>query len=786
MKKTEAQFYVATNGNDEWSGLSAAATSKKGDGPFATLTKARDAVREYKKQHPGENILVLIRDGMYSIDETIVFNLEDSGDDGCTITYAAYPGEEPVFSSGIKIGGWKKLESPPPSLPDSAKDKVWVADIPEGIGKFYTLYDGNERLPRACSEATSPTKAYDFWNEGVPIKPGYVWPPYDELHFPKGFLKNWSNLDDVEIVIRPHNLWVVNILTLAEVDEKNCVAKTKLKASYPQGILVQGTEEEKKESLSVENVFDVLDTPGEWVFNSKERKLYLWPKDDNGPGDSLLIPALSEYIKIEGKIDFDGPQDIPAKNLVFKGLTFVHGERCTLEKDDITIFSEWDLYDKDNALVRLRGAENCVIDGCHFYNSGNSAIRLDLHCQKNKITNNLIKDIGGTGVLLAGYGPGHKDVNRENVVANNLITRCGTIYWHSPAINIWQSGENRIAHNLIRNIPYCGIIIGGVRNFFFDEPYKSQWRENAPTIRWNDVGDAKKWGATIPFIHTAHNIIEYNEIYSALETLSDGNGIYISCTGPFNVIRRNYLHYIGTERPHKDLPKSVIRTDGWQKDTLICENICYECACGFQKKNYTHIENNYIINMKRPGRYLTWASFPFDEPTLGSRVMRNIYFDSGENPLFFWVAKYLGHDFRTTPVDCQVDFNLLYCAGNPEHSKNFLKDWKNGESIEKMERQMDIYLKKDKKDVDKGKAEPDLEYGTSDSPEMLAYLNTWKKEKTVDKHSISADPLFKDIKNGDFTLQPGSPALKLGIKQIDFWNIGLTEEFPEKYSNEVK
>ncbi|HUU53199.1 MAG TPA: right-handed parallel beta-helix repeat-containing protein, partial [Candidatus Bathyarchaeia archaeon] len=276
-------FFIATNGNDEWSGTLAEPNDKQSDGPFATLTKARDAVRAYKKQNPGKNILVLIRGGTYYIDETVLFGLEDSGDDGCIITYSAYPNEEPVFSSGIKIGGWKKLDVPPPALPDAAKGKIWVADVPEGIDRFYTLYDGNERLPRACSEATAPTKAYDFWNEGVPIKPGYVWPPYDELHFPKGFLKNWSNLDDVEIVIRPHNLWVVNILTLAEVDEEKCVAKTKLKASYPQGLLVQGTEEEKIESLWVENVFEVLDKPGEWVFNSKERKLYLWPKDDNGP-----------------------------------------------------------------------------------------------------------------------------------------------------------------------------------------------------------------------------------------------------------------------------------------------------------------------------------------------------------------------------------------------------------------------------------------------------------------------------------------------------------------------
>lgn len=64
---------------------------------------------------------------------------------------------------------------------------------------------------------------------------------------------------------------------------------------------------------------------------------------------------------------------------------------------------------------------------------------------------------------------------------------------------------------------------------------------------------------------------------------------------------------------------------------------------------------------------------------------------------------------------------------------------------------------------------------------MLEYLKKWQKEKKIDENSISADPLFKDIKKGDFTLMPGSPALKLGIKQIDFKKIGLTKEFPKKF-----
>jgi len=63
-----------------------------------------------------------------------VFGLGDLGARGQPITYAAYPGEEPVFSSGIKIGGSKKREDEPEALPAAAKGKVWVADVLETKG----------------------------------------------------------------------------------------------------------------------------------------------------------------------------------------------------------------------------------------------------------------------------------------------------------------------------------------------------------------------------------------------------------------------------------------------------------------------------------------------------------------------------------------------------------------------------------------------------------------------------------------------------------------------------
>ena len=44
----QLRFYVATNGNDAWSGKQREPNPAKTNGPFATLEAARDAIRALK------------------------------------------------------------------------------------------------------------------------------------------------------------------------------------------------------------------------------------------------------------------------------------------------------------------------------------------------------------------------------------------------------------------------------------------------------------------------------------------------------------------------------------------------------------------------------------------------------------------------------------------------------------------------------------------------------------------------------------------------------------------
>ena len=693
----KADFYVSTEGGDSWSGTLAAPDAQGVDGPFATLERARDAVRKLKKSK-STDITVLIRGGNYQLEKTVVFGLEDGGGDDATITYAAYPGEKPVFTSAHEIKGWKKASGRLSGLPEKARGKIQVADV---SGRFYTFYDDEGMLPRARSAGF------------IPLKGG----SRNTLRFPEGRLKNWPNVKEVEIVVRPHHAWIVNILPLVSVDEEKQIARTSIDATYAMNPLhfLKTTE-----SCWVENVLDELDEPGEWALDTKEGKLYLWPRN-NFP---VRAPGLIEYIRVEGDIDKQGPKDVPVRNLCFNGLTFMHGDRYLLSKDDAGLQHDWDMLDKVNALVRLRGTENCAIEQCKFVHSGSGAIRVDLHGRRNRISGNVIEYMGGAGILLCGYGPGTKDVNRENLVYNNHIHHVGRIYSHSPGIFLWQSGENRVANNLIHHTPYTGVIISGCMTGFFTK----KGRELGRTIRRHEIKGLPKKPVlddVRPYLHTHDNLIEYNEIHHAMEMLGDGNAIYIRGAGAGNVIRRNYVHHLVAPM----IMQCALRTDGGQRDTLIAENLIYKCTSqGIMLKLNTRCENNIVADIIAPprGYYLAVR----EGPLTGATIKRNIFYSSSKQTTFIDELPpgkgRTSEDRRGRKLarskDADTDFNIYFCSADPEMGKAML---------EKQQRD------------------------------------------GMDKNSRSVDPLFVDPENGDFRFKPRSPALKMGIVPFDMKKVGL-------------
>jgi hypothetical protein len=712
LSSTTADFYVAVDGNDDFTGTAAEHVKNTQNGPFASLKRARDAVRAFKKTNPNKDIHVLIRGGVYQLDETVVFGLEDSGSDNFTITYAAYAGEFPVFSSGRHITDWEKAPSNTPGLPANAHGQVWQADIKAG---FTTLYDEVGRLTRTRTD-------------GFIAKKGKK----NLINFPKGMFIDWANPNDAEVIVRPHHAWIVNILPVKSMNKRQRTATTTQESTYAMNELHFLP---KNDNAWIENVIEELNAAGKWSVDTDAGKVYLWPRNDEEAAalnTTITTPQLIELIRVEGDIDFEGLKDIPVKNLHFHGLTFKHGKRWTVEKDDKGLQHDWDFHDKESSLVRFRGAEHCAVEHCYFTDSGSGAIRIDLHGQYNTVAHNHIDKLGGAGVLIAGYGPGIKNVSHHNTVYNNHIHNIGEIYNHSQGVLVWQSGENRVANNLIHNLDYIALTISGCMTHFFDK--KGNGRELVRTIRRNEIPAPKGKKYTTeelyPYLHSVNNVLENNEIHHVMERLADGNAIYIRGSGPGNVIRRNYIH----ELVGDTAMQAAIRTDGGQMDTLISENIIYKCRSqGIKLKLNNRAENNIIADIleaKHNGKDMPMVFFSLREgPMTGGSLKNNIMYQPGDDCQFINEQKMNGEKTQdrrgrapANSKDADTENNIYFCKGNVGIGKTHIAK---------------------------------------------------QRADGIDLNSLAIDPIFADIKSGDLRLRSNSPALKLGFKPIDMNNIGL-------------
>jgi hypothetical protein len=99
-----ADFVVSPKGNDRWSGR--LAEPNENDGPFATVARARQAVRALlKTQKEPRPVRVVLRGGTYYLDQPLEFGPEDSGVEKAPVVYAAASGEKVVLSGGRRIAG---------------------------------------------------------------------------------------------------------------------------------------------------------------------------------------------------------------------------------------------------------------------------------------------------------------------------------------------------------------------------------------------------------------------------------------------------------------------------------------------------------------------------------------------------------------------------------------------------------------------------------------------------------------------------------------------------------
>ena len=695
-----ADFHIAPNGDDRDAGT---ATQ-----PFATLSRARDAVRAQKASQPNRDYNVAIADGYYLLDDTVVFGPDDGAAAGHTVSYRATNPGAAVFGSGIPVTEWRQAPADLPGVTAQASGKLLVAAVPLGAAHFRALFDGDSRL--SCGRGPS-------------FRPNVPDGDADELRdmaYPAGLLPPGAHRENLELRLIPQWPWVMNLLPLESMDHAGQTIRTAVPATYPLRPLRSDWLPEGHAWF--ENDISFITEPGQWCVDRRRSLIYLWPESPEQL-ERIRVPSLTELIRVEGVTDYDGPSDAPVSGIAFEGLTLTHADHFPWQAGHTGwgLQHDWEMFDRPTALMRFRGAERCRVTQCRFVNSGGSGLRLDLHAQGIEICDNLFADLGGVGVLCAGYGPGTKDVNSGNTITNNHLCRVGQTLWHASAIFLWQSGHNTVANNLIHNCPYSGIVVSG--RIVMDRAGQG---ECSRTVRWHEIDtcglsltDESPWSEREALLHGRCNRIERNEIRHIMEAIGDGNCVYVSGTGRDNVVANNYVHHCASL-----IMNAAMRCDDDQHETTIERNVIWHTVGeGIIIKGVTYILNNVLADIKdrmpdgQRTHYLRGFVPMVGNVAPGSRIHHNVFYSTviDQN---VWTVRSGG---KLIPECCITDENLYF---NTEQA-----DW------------------------------------GAEHCAMLA-------EHGLERASRVADPVFVDPANGDFTLQPASPAHEMGIASIDLSGVG--------------
>lgn len=466
-----ATFTVAPNGSD-----AAPGTAQE---PFATLARARDAVRVLKEKGSYEGpIVVMVRGGTYRLTEPLRLGPEDSGTAKEPVIYCAAPGEVPVLSGGRAIAGWRKAEG-----------QLWVAEVPEAKKGWNPrqLFVGGERQIRARTpnfDPARPTTGGWAFVQKPPAPPGKGKPQAekDRFHFKEGDIAPWPRSPEPEVHIFPAWGWVNAILSVDKVDHENRVVHVK------NGNCTQ--ELRPGNRYFVENVFEALDTPGEWFLDRAEGRLYYWPREEGFAAQEVVAPVLDRLIELagdEGKEGGDAPRQKvglrAVEHVVIRGFTFRHTD-YSLEQPSV--------YTPSDAAIVLRRARHCVVEKCSFLGIGGYAVRLCEGASRNAILANEVADAGQGGVLMDGPAATQPT---DNLVAGNHIHGCGRIWKHVAGVYVTTGSGNRIAHNTVTDVPRYGISLksfgpgnGSHRNTI---EYNKLLRTNLET---NDTGAIETLG----------------------------------------------------------------------------------------------------------------------------------------------------------------------------------------------------------------------------------------------------------------------------------------------------
>lgn len=722
--QTENNFYVSLEGNDNWSGLLDTPNAGKTDGPFATLQRARKAVRAHIKKSMGAKaVTVSLRGGTYRIEKTFSLNEEDSGTKNAPVTWRAYPDEKVILTGGMAVSGFEPVTDPAmlQRFQPQYRDKIVQVNLRDlGIHDYGSIdptlgrkdvihqYDSTDPLVKRRMEVFFKKKFMTlvrYPNEGwlhieeVPqtgidmIYPGLARDKspvprgrhYGRFRYSGNRPERWSEARDIWM----HGYWVVDhrdeYLPVERID-------TAAHTIYPKRHHAWGYR--KGQRFYFLNIPEELDTPGEWYLDAESGILYFLPPVTPIQDGDVTVSLLEEPL-----LTLNGTKYVTIENITFE---------CSR-----------------GSAITLTNSSHTVIAGCVFRNLGQMAVIID-GGTKNGVRSCDIYDAASGGILLRGgdfislQPAGHYAVNNH---IHDFGIRKKT---YTPGI--WMTGVgNLAAHNLIHDGPHNGIYLQADR-----------------------IGN--------------DNIVEYNELYNLAKETGDVGAIYMNArnfTYRGNIVRFNYLHHLFGPGQHGVMGVYV---DDFTSGTTVFGNVFYKAGraafIGGGRNNT--VENNLFIecdpSVHLDARGLGWAQGSFRNINRWIKQLQEVHYTEPPYSERYPELLTVLDDDPAVPKYNKFIRNVSY--GGIWFDLRFYQDFSIAEMTENViaDSVLCTWTR-----LPGGKADV-YNYGDPEMTEMMK-----EKGNTL----LENNPGYRDIEKEDFELLPGSPAFKYGFKPIPFEKIGL-------------
>lgn len=732
---TALTYHVAPTGHDANTGTA--------DAPFATLDRARDAIRALRDKEnrlPGP-VTVRLRGGTYFLADTFRLNPRDTGSADTPITYEAAPGERAVLSGGARVTGWGRSPGPVAGVWQARLDSYRPED------KFRQLFVNGEPMTRARWPKPQPPTAADphrhrftgwamcagYVDQGIP---GQRWDQfyYKAADFPRA--AQWSKPEQLEVYSYACHAFT-QITPVRSLDVARRLIT--LRWSIQTDNLPRPTHETR---FFIENIREELTEPGEWCFDADEKTLYLkLPAALAGqsPDDvDVIVPRLRTLVELQS-----------VAHLTFRGLTFAH----TRDGDDhlrdkVVGYGAQQVHQAFEYCgegILLQDCEHCAVIGNTFETLGGNGIVLHRRNRHHRIARNLIRRAGAYGFVAMGRRD--DDYPAWIDFTDNEIDQPGYRHQYTTAIFTGLSDSLNLAHNYLHDCPQYAVNLGNNgfgRNYL---QYNEIRRTNLEKLDcgaiscWMDVaadGESYFPPTTVdPHAERSGHVIRYNLI-------ADTEGCFID--PETDELLRDNAH-----RKTMQNMSSAIYTDDMSSNCVITHNLIVRAGRGLTLHTTKHqlVENNLIVDC------LWGLCLVHVAPMRGTR-MRHAFVD-------FMVGNRFVHNIvTTTRPDIALDV-LRFDIWVPGAEK-----W-------------DIFQACDENLFHS--AAPAWQWRAEDFSRTITgqthfSLADWQA-KGKDRHSLVADPKLiarPDLGPDRYELAPDSPAWTLGWTAIPIHRIGIRDE----------